>query len=59
MHKLVLVILETTSREKQKPEIPACSAMVAGAPSRHSSAAFCCMIFNLVSCIPLYWCWRI
>jgi aprataxin len=40
------VIPETTSKEKQKPEIPVCSAMVAGAPSRHVSTALCCMILT-------------
>jgi hypothetical protein len=38
------LLYSTTSKEKQKPEIPAFSAMVAGAPSRHVSAAFCCII---------------
>jgi hypothetical protein len=41
------VILETASKERQKPKIPACSAMVAGAPSRHVSAAPCCMISSI------------
>jgi hypothetical protein len=49
----VQVILESASKEKQKTEVQACSAMVAGAPSRHVSAAFCCIVFAIcVSCNP-------
>jgi hypothetical protein len=47
----VQVILEPASKQKQKTEVQACSAMVAGAPSRHVSAAFRCIVFAIcVSC---------
>jgi hypothetical protein len=43
------------AEEKQKTEVQACSAMVAGAPSRHVSAAFCCIVFAVcVSCNPFH-----
>jgi hypothetical protein len=47
------VILESTSKEKQNTEVHAYSAMVAGAPSRHVSTAFCCMVCCMVLTI---WC---
>jgi hypothetical protein len=51
----VQVILETATKEKQKTEVEALSAMVAGAPFRHVSTALCCIVFAIcVSCNPFH-----
>jgi hypothetical protein len=51
----VQVLLDPASKEKQKTEVQACSAMVARVPSKHVYAAICCIVFAIcVSCNPCH-----